>query len=289
MEQFEPLQQIADRVRAMEACFDCVTQAWNTAPEQIYKPGRVRAALQRLRRYYDGGQWLADYAADEAGLLPPGLKRGVLSQDGLDDLLCEIGWDDINREGTEMRFEEMLLKRESCRAYRDTPVAREDLEKICRAGILSPSACNSQPWKFLVVDETESREKLCDALLLPNGKTGAPWREQCPAFIVLVEQKANVMPIVLNYYHDSQYFARGDLEMAALNMCYQAMDLGLSTCMLGMIDQQKMEQNFGLTGEDVVRLVIAVGYAAQEQPPRTKMRKNFDEVVCFNAWKTRLE
>ena len=114
-----------------------------------------------------------------------------------------------------MRFEEMLLKRESCRSYRDSPVAREDLEKICRAGILSPSACNSQPWKFLVVDEPEAREKLCDALLLPNGKTGAPWREQCPAFIVLVEQKANVMPIVLNYYHDSQYFARGDLEMAA--------------------------------------------------------------------------
>ena len=184
-----------------------------------------------------------------------------------------------------MRFEEMLLKRESCRAYRDKPVAREDLVRICEAGRLSPSACNSQPWKFLVVDEPEAKKKLCDALLLKNGKTGAPWRETCPAFIVLVEQKANVMPIVLNYYHDSQYFSRGDIGMAAMNMCYQAMDLGLSTCMLGMNDQQKMEEHFGLTDADIVRLVIAVGYSAEEKEPRPKVRKPAEEVVCFNCWK----
>ena len=184
-----------------------------------------------------------------------------------------------------MRFEEMLLKRESCRAYWDKPVAREDLVRICEAGRLSPSACNSQPWKFLVVDEPEAKKKLCDALLLKNGKTGAPWRETCPAFIVLVEQKANVMPIVLNYYHDSQYFARGDIGMAAMNMCYQAMDLGLSTCMLGMNDQQKMEEHFGLTDADIVRLVVAVGYSAEEKAPRPKVRKPAEEVVCFNHWK----
>ena len=45
-----------------------------------------------------------------------------------------------------MKFEEMLLKRESCRAYADKPVSREDLLKICDAGRLSPSGCNAQPW-----------------------------------------------------------------------------------------------------------------------------------------------
>ena len=183
-----------------------------------------------------------------------------------------------------MKFEEMLLKRESCRAYRDTPVSRADLIAICEAGRLSPSACNSQPWKFLVVDEPEAKEKLCDGLVLENGKTGAPWREQCPAFIVLVEQTANVKPIVLNHYQDSQRFAQGDIGMAAMNMCYQAMVLGLSTCVIGMNDQKKMERNFGLGENDVVRLVLAVGYAAEEKPPRPKMRKAMEEVVCFNEW-----
>lgn len=183
-----------------------------------------------------------------------------------------------------MKFEEMLLKRESCRAYGDKAVSREDLLKICEAGRLSPSACNSQPWKFIVVDEARCKEKLCAALVLNNGKTGAPWRAQCPAFIVLVEQHANVMPIVLNHYHDSQRFAQGDIGMAAMNMCYQAMDLGLSTCVIGMNDQKKMEQAFGLSPSDIVRLVIAVGYAAQEAPARKKMRKSIEEVVCFNGW-----
>jgi len=183
-----------------------------------------------------------------------------------------------------MRFEEMLLKRESCRAYRDTPVSREDLFRICEAGRLSPSACNSQPWKFLVVDEAQAKEKLCGALVLDNGKTGAPWREQCPAFIVLVEQRAHVKTIVLDHYHDSQRFAQGDIGMAAMNMCYQAMALGLSTCVIGMNDQKKMEQAFGLREDDVVRLVLAVGYAAEEKPARVKVRKPMEEVVCFNEW-----
>ena len=183
-----------------------------------------------------------------------------------------------------MKFEEMLLKRESCRAYRDQPVSREDLLKICDAGRLSPSGCNAQPWKFIVVDEAEAKSRLCDALLLENGKTGAPWREQCGAFIVLVEQHANVMPAVLEYYKDSQRFAQGDIGMAALNMCYQAMELGLSTCIIGMNSQEKMEAAMGIPDHSAVRLVLAVGYAAEEKEPRPKMRKPLEEVVCFNGW-----
>lgn len=183
-----------------------------------------------------------------------------------------------------MKFEEMLRKRESCRAYGDKPVSRENLLKICDAGRLAPSGCNAQPWKFIVVDEAEAKARLCDALVLENGKTGAPWRDQCQAFIVLVEQKANVMPAVLEYYQDSQRFAQGDIGMAALNMCYQAMELGLSTCIIGMNSQDKMEAAMGIPDHAAVRLVLAIGYAAEDKPPREKIRKPLEEVVCFNSW-----
>ena len=49
-----------------------------------------REQLRILMRYYDGGQWLRDYELDEQGLIPKDLKRGVLSQDGLYNLLCAI-------------------------------------------------------------------------------------------------------------------------------------------------------------------------------------------------------
>ena len=45
------------------------------------------ALLDEMVAYYDGGDWLSDFTADEAGLLPEDLKRGVLSEDGLFDLL----------------------------------------------------------------------------------------------------------------------------------------------------------------------------------------------------------
>ena len=47
----------------------------------------IQPALKELEAYYTGPAWREDYEADEAGLLPPGLKRGVLSEDGIDRVL----------------------------------------------------------------------------------------------------------------------------------------------------------------------------------------------------------
>ena len=63
-----------------------------------------------------------------------------------------------------MDFMTMMQTRKSIRSYEDKPVAREDLIKIVEVGRLTPSACNSQPWKFIVVDEPEAKAKVCDAL-----------------------------------------------------------------------------------------------------------------------------
>ena len=183
-----------------------------------------------------------------------------------------------------MTFKEMLDKRERCRAYADRPVSREDLMKLVEAGRLSPSGCNAQPWKFIVVDEPEAREKLCDALVVEGGATGVPFRNQVPAYIICVEQPAKVMPFVKAHYGDTQRFAQGDIGMAAMNMCYQAMELGLSTCILGLNDQKKMEEYFGIPEGSEVRIVLAVGYSAEDKAPRKKIRKSTEEICSFNHW-----
>ena len=73
-----------------------------------------------------------------------------------------------------MDFLEMMRNRKSCRSYDpDKAVSRDDLIKIVEAGRLSPSGCNSQPWKFIVVDSPEAKAKLCDALILSNGSTNS--------------------------------------------------------------------------------------------------------------------
>lgn len=183
-----------------------------------------------------------------------------------------------------MDFLDIMRRRRSCRAYRaDKPVAREDLLKIVEAGRLTPSGCNSQPWKFVVVDSPEAREKLCDALVVENNVSGAPWRHQVPAFIILVEQPAKVMQAVVNHYHDTQRFAQGDIGAACMNMCHEAFSLGLATCVIGINDQAKLERYFGIPAGNEARLVLAVGYAADDGNVN-KVRKTLEEICCFNRW-----
>ena len=86
------------RIEEMEERYDRVRAAMEKGGKALPEGsaeaccGSVQAAcrddLEALREYYGSGQWLRDYEADEKGQLPAGLKRGVLSQDGLWDLLA---------------------------------------------------------------------------------------------------------------------------------------------------------------------------------------------------------
>ena len=77
------------RVREMEGRFDKLSSILRALEEAISEFKASKDDLDALRNYMDSGQWLKDYEADEAGMIPDGLKRGVLSEDALYDLLQE--------------------------------------------------------------------------------------------------------------------------------------------------------------------------------------------------------
>ncbi len=79
-------QETIARIRQMEQYLDEVLTG------TIVGKGSVEEALQELARYYDSGQWLHDYELDESGLLPADLKRGVLAEDTLYNVLGETIW-----------------------------------------------------------------------------------------------------------------------------------------------------------------------------------------------------
>ena len=130
----------------------------------------------------------------------------------------------------------------------------------------------------------EAKRRLCDALVLENGITTCPWREQVPAFFVLCERQVAMPDLVQKLYGDSQYYAPGDIGAAAMNMCHQAMELGLGTCILGLNNQEKMSRYFGIPADCKARLVLAVGYSAEKNEAPIKMRMSIDEVCSFNHW-----
>ncbi|MBQ7072503.1 MAG: DUF4298 domain-containing protein [Bacteroidales bacterium] len=75
------------RITEMEEKFDALQQSVRALEDAITQSQDFRDNYKALKKYMDSGKWLKDYETDEKGELPPDLKRGVLSQDGLYDLL----------------------------------------------------------------------------------------------------------------------------------------------------------------------------------------------------------
>lgn len=182
-----------------------------------------------------------------------------------------------------MKFEELQAVRESCRKYSDKPVLREDLTRLVDVARLSPSGCNAQPWHFIIADEPEAKAKVVEAFD-DDGLTGCPWGAHVPAFILLCEDEAHLMPGVAEHFGDTQYFAQMDIGMAAMALCYEAAEIGLGTCMIGTMHQEKLRRAFEIPEGKKVRLVITVGYPAQSGAPRKKTRKALDDILGYNHW-----
>lgn len=78
-----------ERIREMEQRMDRVAQWLETMTVALEQHPSVRDDVFELSTYYESDLWMEDYEADEAGALPADLKRGVLSEDGLYNLLAE--------------------------------------------------------------------------------------------------------------------------------------------------------------------------------------------------------
>ena len=93
--------EIKERIRRiieMESRYDRISLALHAAGVCPDRLDSIRNDVQALSQYYEGSLWREDFEADETGLLPPALKRGVLSQDGVYNLLSE--YDTLRKEDT---------------------------------------------------------------------------------------------------------------------------------------------------------------------------------------------
>ena len=79
-----------DRVSRMELYFDTVTNAADNCPDALKRDKHIRKMLKALTSYYDKGEWRKDFELEEKGGFPKEMKRGVLSEDGVYNLLQRI-------------------------------------------------------------------------------------------------------------------------------------------------------------------------------------------------------
>ena len=177
-------------------------------------------------------------------------------------------------------FLELAQNRQSDRAYSDKPVETEKLERILEAARLAPSACNAQPWKIIVVSDTEKRMQVADAtankLLAMNHFT-----KQAPLQLVILEENANFTSTVGGWATEKHY-PHLDLGILASHITLAASDEGLGSCIIGWCDEKKVRKALDIPKNKRVMLVILIGYSVQ--PLRNKKRKTREEIVSFNKY-----
>ena len=178
-----------------------------------------------------------------------------------------------------MDFLRLVMSRQSDRAYdKEHSVEPEKLERILEAARLAPSACNAQPWKFVVVTDRELSRKVGKAAA---GLGMNKFAKDAPVHILIVEESANITSLLGGKVKD-KHFPLIDVGIAASHIVLAAESEGLGSCILGWFDEKEIKQLTGIPASKRLLLDIIVGYPLKEK--RKKIRKVKEKVISYNGY-----
>ncbi len=168
------------------------------------------------------------------------------------------------------------------RKYRAASVEGEKLQLLIEAVRLAPSASNSQPWKLIIVDEPELKEKVARATFnrIVSFNSFAP---EAPVIAVFTLEKPKLIAQIGGRLKQRE-FPLIDIGIAAEHFCLQAAELGLGSCMLGWFDETAIQRLLNIPRKTRIGLVITVGYPVEGYPLREKSRKSLKEMSSFNRY-----
>lgn len=172
-----------------------------------------------------------------------------------------------------MNFTEIAKTRQSCRKYNPNRVVEEDkLRCILESARLAPSACNGQPYQITVCkgEIAKNVAKATQGLGMNKFAVDAP-------VMLVISEKPYVATAALGARVKNNDYRSIDIGIVAAYITAEATAQELSTCILGWLNDEKIRSLCGVDG--AVRLVIALGYAKEEDVLRVKKRKDMDELV----------
>ena len=179
------------------------------------------------------------------------------------------------------RFLDLARRRQSDRAFDTTrKVEPEKIARILEAAQLAPSACNAQPYRMIVVDDPELKNKVADTtsskVLGMNHFT-----KQAPVHIIIVEENPNFTSGIGAVVKD-KHFPYIDIGIVAAHLTLAAADEGLGSCILGWFDEKKLRALLDIPARKRILLDVVLGYSTQ--PVREKIRKDSNKVVGHNKY-----
>ena len=167
---------------------------------------------------------------------------------------------------------EEILKRKSVRIYLNKEVKKEVISEILEAGRLAPSACNIQPWKFIVVRNKKRREKLSVAC------NNQEFVGDAPVIIAacIISEGYN-----MGGWYDSAVL---DIGIAFDHMTLQAVNLGLGTCWIGAFNEESIKKLLGIPHNVRVAALLTLGYPKDISIIK-KSRKPIEAIVSYEKYR----
>ena len=174
-----------------------------------------------------------------------------------------------------MNFLELVNRRKSCRRYLNKPVPKESIERCLEAARLAPSACNSQPWQFVVVTDEALKNKLVEESL--SGMYAVfSFAKKAPVVFAVIRDRSRYISQLAGALRGVEY-SLIDIGIAGEHFILQATEEGLGTCWIGWFNEKAVKKVLGIHKSEKIDALIILGYP-EDPGPKQKKRKSLSEM-----------
>lgn len=173
-----------------------------------------------------------------------------------------------------MGFLKLAKERYSVRKYEDKMVEDEKIKQVVEAARIAPSACNLQPWHFIVVKDQEVKKELYTTYK-------GDWIKEAPVIIVACGDHDQSWK-----RSDGKDHCDVDIAIAVDHMTLAAADLGLGTCWVCAFDAEECSKIFDLPEQIEPIVLLPLGYPADTGDPERheEKRKDIKEIVYWDKF-----
>ena len=181
-----------------------------------------------------------------------------------------------------MAILDVIKQRKSVRDFLDRPVEREKIMMCLEAARVAPSACNSQPWKFIVVDDEGLKKKLCIAAFSGIYAINS-FCKTAPALVVAISEKSKFIARIGGLFRGTKYYLI-DIGIACEHFVLQAEELGLGTCWIGWFNEKAIKSVLNIPQSKKIDIVLALGYYDRGKLASAHDRESIEEIASFNQY-----
>lgn len=175
---------------------------------------------------------------------------------------------------------DLAKKRRSIRKYSPKTIEHNLLELIAETARYAPTACNAQPWKFIIIDDPALRSRVAETFSDAYGMN--TFAGKASAFIFIVSERKKLIPQIGGLLQNTD-FTLIDTGIACAHIALAATELNIGTCILGWFNEKKLKRMLSVPPSKRIELVVALGFPEDENLPPRRL-KEISEVIGHNKY-----